>query len=881
MAQKHQAIIVGIGATGAAVADRFVSDYGDACGATRRARVPEHVAIVSHNEGDLAVAAVGCAADDDRWFATHDEPGLLGCVARAFERVLSERPDSDYSIAYQLDVFVVGAWADADFGHHLPLVLSFIEQLGHKHYGTMFTTRDDRQNARLLVHPLAISGNLPREAAREDIAELLARLSRWHQMIASEGRAFIPRFFIYDGFTNNLQMTREEMVGITANFLGLCIESGLRGSAELRRLLNFAVHGGDMFAVLNIGTIRFDRHRFREAAVDSVVGHVECMLLAKPDRSAELSVDRLKAYIDGDIVGAKHLVDDQPASEYRDLILEVAEKCGKRKAADLTTMDQSGIRTLIFEQKTFPRNPEASSPETLELFFDRNWLNHLLHSGQPVAAEGVAKGFAENTRNGRDRWYAELGRIRDRLDEGLKELLGPHRANYSLAAFCAALYRIRHETIAEGFRDLEARSRDLPGERWRFTHLQHLWARLRSQIWNTVPAHAMRYWMPVFAVLATVQAIALFRYAISRLDPNTDGAKMLTRFDGGVLELPVMILLAVLVTAVPLLVFYFFKRRHLQPFLRCDGLVDTKGAVQVDEVDMPESLDGDDDTGALPGATIIMARKMGVWWFRHGRLGSLGMAGALLKVAETRLEDVRERAQQVLARVEERHRTRSPQELAPKSTTYFDADILAPITPDAFADIVTGGHAAHAAAITVAQDLIEGKIDDFLATVVDEARLRAAIRGHMSFFSHGDVFALNECAADVARNLRRFVDVVDDRLSHGQIFHYLASEEEDKLIDDSQILLVAPDSAHNALEAAIQSVGVGYVRLYGSNDKDHIWGLRIIQDISTRSVARYMLADHDIQELDRKLCAWSTACEAGHDDAATNVEPWSELRSPA
>ncbi len=876
MAQKCQTIIIGIGEAGSRVARDFLAEYGAVSETSPERGVPDHLAIVSHREG----VRKDCSRSG--MFVSGDESALLDNIAAAFGRLLGERPVSDFGFSYYLDVFVCGAWSDPEFGFHLPLVLTFIERLGHERYGSIFTPRDDIRNARLLVHPLAMSLNMPREKDRDSIPPLLANIAHWHQTIAREGRAIVPRFFIYDGFTNNIQLSREEMIGITTNFLGLCAGAGVRGAQDFRRVLNFPTYSEDFFAVLSLATLRFDRSRFREAAVDRILRRFDAMLMEKPSLDSvdvgegARGAEALAMMIRGEFLGSELLRGSTASHQYRRLIMDAAMTYEGKPEGGRPPLEER-LGELFAQKQAFPSGVESFPPESLARFFDRRWLGHILAGTSTAKDSGVAEGFAANAARLRRAWYEDLSKVLDRLEEGLRTLLGPGQANFSLNHFRAELKQLSAGAIAEGHDRIAGMAEPLPARRWRFSAIRDLWARLRSQLWNFIPRYAMLIWLPLIGVLAGVQTTALYRYLMGRAPQDTDGARMLHRFDDSAAFLPIMIAVAVggiLLTALPI---YIFKRRRMRRYLATEPATLTDEVpLPVDE-DCPEMITPGEFQGVLPSAVDIMARKMGAWWHGHERLGALSLVRAILKVVEMRVDRVRRLAEIAMARIAERQEARgNPEPFRESAPLYFNDDMLPHSEIDDFVAVVARSHSVKIAAQNIGRRLYASGIEGFFDAVVDESRLRTEALGEVPFFAESDVFALPAYESAVDQRIVDFIGVLADRLSHGQIFHFLSSEEEDKLIEDTQILVIAPVAARNALDRAVNRIGADFRRLY-CDDRDHIWGLKVIRDISTQSVIRYMLPDTSPAQADTLIRTWSGADRA----RASAADPWDELRREA
>jgi len=872
MPQKCQTILLGIGDTGQRVVRQYLAEYGDTIQLKRD--TGGKVVVLSHGK-----PLERHVADDGAFGHSSSEQGLLDQIAAAFETLLGDRPVRDFGQTYYLDVFVCGAWRDEEFRNNLPLVLPFIERLAHERYASIFNPGEDLRNARLLVHPLALSVNMPRETSRQRICRLLVNIDRWHQDLADVGRAVIPRFFLYDGFTNNIQLNEAEVVGITAHFVGLCTRGGVRADREFRQLLNFSTYTEDFFCVLNLATIYFAREHFRRHALRLIAAEFYGMLTEKPDLRIVPGADRqveaggIKQLIREDILGSRLLRHAAGSDHYRSLILDKM-LAYDQKIDPRTPALEEHLARIFSLRKTFPADPPNYPPETLERFFDRRWLYHLLDSCYPPPGQDVATAYETAAAELRELWNRELKRILDRLDRGLGDLLGSGEANFSLNTFSAALHRCHGDSILPARQQLTARAAKLPQRRWRFTTVRDIWARVRAQIWNFIPAHAIKYWLPFLSALSALQLLALYRFGLTFLDPNTEGAQLLQNVNRHPVLLPTLIAVSIALSLPVLGVVYLFKRRRLKRYLDTAPADTTEEYPDVVDDDAPELVGSGEFEGLLPSVGSVMARKTGVWWNKQETLGAIGLVQGVLRLIDLKVQRIRETAERVLRRIEEsiaaeagRQKPRLVSEL------YFSDHLLDPELADTFAGKINNSFSIKISAQNVARRLHKAGVESFLVNAADPEYVLAEAEREVPFFDDGCIFAQPVFEANLAANLRLFLAGLSDRLSHGQIFHFLASQEQDKLIEDTQILVVCPSEALGILQDIEKETQRNYKKIL-SCELDHIWGLRIIRDVSTQSILRYMNPDLSTQDIERLIDEWlgSLADESGEQP------PWSELK---
>lgn len=861
---KCQAVIIGIGATGGEVVRQYLREYGVGEGSSEQPAAPRNVSVLMHVDGPE-----GPSSDPANGiFRSHDEHELLRETHHAIARLLGDRPIEYFGHTYYLDVFVCGAWKDEDFRYHLPLILPFLERTAHDRYSSIFTGWDDIRNSRFLVHPLGLSCNMPREDERDEIARLLGRIEAWHRRLQEEALAVIPRLFLYDGFTSSIQLDQEEIVDITANLMGLCTSAGVRTNSEIRRMLNFNAYSEDFFSVLNLATIHFPRKHFRDQISRAIARSFYELLLSERHQPEDLP-----AMVDFEDPRAPIHPTDRTASGYIERIHEDMHAYAGSIDPDSPPLEP-GIRTIHAAAETFPAVPQAYAPETLERFFDRSWLLHLIGSCYPRPGSGVAGIFQEDVEQMRERWIERLTAVDRQVDEKLGTILGSGSgANFSLRGFCAALNQCDWEAVPAG----QEGERALPGRRWRFSALRDVWVRMRRELWNFVPGYALTTWIPAFAVFLAIPLLAVFRYGRSLVDPSTVGARMLADLDASPFLLPVLMALGALLVLPVWTLRYFVKRTRLKRFLNpgLTGAAAERLSVESEDViqdETPALLDTDPSTGIVPAAGTLMAFKTGLWWHGHGVLGARGLVRGLVRVVGIKVRAVREDAERVLDRVEQIAGTPSLFETPrPRQSLYFHDYLLNPEHATRFGEKISRNLSIKLSARSVATRLRDEGIDVFLQAAADPREIFRIAETEVPFFESGSVFRVPAFEDAVRTSLGRFLRVLPDRLSHGQIFHFLAAEEEDRLIENTSIVLIHPEEALAEIQLLLRD-GDG-VKTIQSKAKDHIWALRMVRDVSVRSVMRYLHFDKDEQEIERMLQDWK-----GDEAGSAEPRPWDELR---
>ena len=146
-AHKRQSIIIGLGDNGREVVEQFQEqfDQPDFSAGHEKKTDPDDLAIVlfggqkSHQE--LAGTDSGAHI-----FAANDSIQLLQAIENAFSYLLKQSPVRDFSFTFYLDVFVAGAWRDAEFRSLLHYCLICIERIVRLRYGSVFSHIEERKN---------------------------------------------------------------------------------------------------------------------------------------------------------------------------------------------------------------------------------------------------------------------------------------------------------------------------------------------------------------------------------------------------------------------------------------------------------------------------------------------------------------------------------------------------------------------------------------------------------------------------------------------------------------------------------------------------------------------------------------------------------------
>ncbi|MBU8922641.1 MAG: hypothetical protein KOO63_12555 [Bacteroidales bacterium] len=871
---KCQSIILGIGEMGEQVAQHYLDEYGEGSSEDINREDSSTFIVLSHctkRSGKID------RSPDRLWSSSENK--LLENIATAFEKLLGDRPVKNFGYSYYLDVFVCGAWRDEDFRFYLPLVLPFIERLAHERYSSIFSFRDDLCNARLFIHPVALSVNMPREPSRKIIARQLANIEAWHTNLQKEGRPAIPRFFLYDGFTNNIQLNDVEIVGITSHFIGLCTRGGIRADSEFRLLLNFSKYGEDFFCVLSLATIQFTRKYFHQKALSLIVEDLYSQMarvpegrnVGQPAQQAEiLGISRI---IQDEIIDSNTLRNVTGRERYRDTIHEMLFHYKGRISATTPALEER-LFEIFASGQTFPLEPYRYPPETLERYFDRKWLEHLIDSCYPPPGQDVALDFHKKARLLRDICNSELKRIMGMLDNELVDLLETGKAGYSLNTFCAALRTCEETIIRQARRLLDSEEEKLPQRRWRFAIVRDMWARLRGQIWNYIPGYAFRIWIPLMAVFSTLQLLAIFRLWKTFVDPSTEGARLLESFNEHPMLFPALLIVSFIICFPLLGLYHLYTRRRLKKYLDTTPSESSRIMEEVMEDDAPELVGGVDYMGVFPAAGSLMARKTGSWWYKHEELGSLSLIQGLLKFVEIRVRKARETAAKVLERIEDKLKMlHEDRELEVERNLYFNDYLVDPQDAEQFAIQINKSLSIRISAQNVAYRLCRDGVDSFLNEVADFDRVLSEAEREIPFFKDCSVFSLPSQEEKLLLSLGKFLTGLSDRLSHGQIFHFLTSQEQDKLIEDTKIFLVCPQEALSFIQT-LESRAMASFKKIISSEKDHIWGLRIIRDISIQSILRYMYPDHSNDEIDDFMEEWIKSSDETFED----IKPWDELR---
>lgn len=825
MSQKCQSICIGLGPTGCRIAQQFLDDYGhrDVPGT----RIPFGMEIIWHDP-----AGVVDVPHDVGLLCSHSEESLIHQVRHAMEHLLSRRPVTDFGFSYTLDVFVCGAWADEDFRRDLPMVLCLLERLGHDLYRSIFCPWDDLRNARLLVHPFAVSVNMPHEACRDEVLALLARLQTWHEEMLAQGRAVVPGFFICDGFTHNIQLQHDEVVDITANFIGLCVTGDVRWEPAFRHLLSFANRPGrDFFNVLSLATLFFPRERLRRATERVILRKVHASLAARPaeGRGEELAKDLEPLF---SAAGAADIMQSRVGAA-----LHPPQQDLFSQAIHLH------MKKLPNGKTTFPEYPESEEPENLERHFDGSWVRHLVTSCRPRGVKGVARTFAEHGDYLRELGVQARRKLRDELSEILNHMAGPNRAFFSLHALAAAVDHARRHQIP-GFKSkIRDRMDLLPDTQWHFEGLHDMWARLRSVLWEHVPAHAVLLWAPVFASALGMTLLALWHQHVAGMTSEGVNEPALQAVDTWPFLPELCMLLCAVGGMLSLGLFSWWKSRRLVRFLSTAEIRD-KGqhvllATEHREIEVP----ADSRVGVLPSAASRMANLGGAWWGSHEELGRLAQMISLVRQLDRQLEQRQMQLDWVLRCLELREQELQREEMQDDSVGgrhfYFHDNLLYQHELNGLAEQLNRHYSTTLAARTVLERLHGQGLDGLLTGVADLPLLRREMDQEIPFFREGGPFAENVLHQRLAERAKVFLHYLPDRLAHGQIFHFLASEEEDKHIETTAILLFAPQEARDLFQELGENSGLR-LELVTTRNRDNVWALQMIRDLSLHSIYRYM-----------------------------------------
>jgi len=842
MSQKCQSIYIGLGPTGCRVARQFLEDYGVAN--QPDTRIPFGMEIIWYDP-----AGGEDVPHDAGLLTSRSEESLIHQVRHAMEHLLGHRPVTDFGFSYTLDVFVCGAWADEDFRRELPMVLCLLERLGHDLYRSIFCPWDDLCNARLLVHPFSVSVNMPHEACRDEVLALLARLQTWHEEMLAQGRAVVPGFFICDGFTHNIQLQHDEVVDITANFIGLCVTGQVRWDPAFRHLMSFASRpGSDIFNVLSLATLFFPRQRLRRAAERAILRKMHQALTARPakGRSAELAKDLEPLFSAAGTADIKQSLVGWVLLPPQETLFSHAIK---------RHMD-----TLPNGKPTFPEHPESQDPEVLERHFDAAWVRHLVESCQPRGSKGVARTFAEHSDGLRECGVKAQGLLFDELGSILLRMAGPTRAYFSLHALGAAIDHSRTHQIPGFHRKIRDRVDRLPDTQWHFEGLRDIWARMRAVLWEHVPAHAVFLWAPLFASALGMTLLALWHQHVATLTGEGVNEPALQAVDTWPFLPELCMLLCAAGGMAGLGVVAWWKSRRLKRFLSTEKH-GRKTEVLVLATEHGEvAVPADQYAGVLPSAASRMADLGGAWWSSHEELGRLAQMESLSRQLDRHLELKKEQVNLVLRCLDLREKEMLVEEEHDEAVGgrhyYFHDDLLYQRELNGLTEMLNRHYSTTLAARTVLERLHAQGLAALLEGVADLPLLRREMAQELPFFAEGGPFAETVLHERLAERVQIFLKHLPDRLAHGQIFHFLASEEEDKHIETTAILLFAPQEARDLFQQLGEASGLR-LELVTTSNRDNVWALQMIRDLSLHSVFRYMkpgLNQEELEELMAGLC---------------------------
>jgi hypothetical protein len=853
---KCQTIVIGLGQDGREVIRQFRTQFDPSGPAVEFSARPDRsdLALISFADDPSEMTATIKDSEEHQFFAT-DKTQLLSSIDSAFEYLLKQRPVRDFSFTYYLDVFIVGSWRDAEYLRLLHYALICIERTVRIRYGSIFSQIEERINSRIHVHPFAMSNNLPCEDAREEIALVLAKVNMWNKLLRSEKRDVVPRFFLFDGFTNNIQLAREELTAITSNFIGMCIRSGLRAQTEFRRLLNFSDYGEDFFAIFSLATLYFPRLFLTKHAIDYTVQKFYQMLHTahgEPGKLAQQQTIESRFDIDRIEQIALPVWNLNGKLFWETVMSEMQEYNFIPDPEQPPILDR--IDDLIKAGVTFPENARSIPSETLDSFLDERWLEHLAIACFPESDRGVHRLFLGNVDSDTDARVEKVQEMLQTLDAELRSVLGLGGANFSLDTFCASLRQVDWAKI-QGTRNRLIEKQDkLDLRRWSFGSITPIWARMRAELWRRIPRHIHFTWIPTISIVLGLLGSFSLRAFLSGIEKDAPIHDVVAPVLDSWYFLPGVMLLCSAVMSIFWAVVSRYRNACFEQFMANEETDDSEQSAfgKYEASRRFGILDFPAGTGIIKSIGLQMANRATDWWEGQLELARLSLCNTLVYVASRELRKLRIYAEKVLEYIEARSYSTNDQEEIELPHSHYFSDMLRPgrNLEDFFEH--TNRHSSLRLTLqSMANRLSSNGIREFLDSALNEEDIKKAAAAEYPFFHDGDIFASPQFAEDVSHSFKRFMLGLPDRLSHGQIFHYFSSKEDDKLIEQTDIIVVLPAAAQHHIKT-LEGWQYEDLNVMTSEDPDHCWGLRTIRDISLRSVLKYMSREEDEEVMDEE-----------------------------
>ncbi len=556
----------------------------------------------------------------------------------------------------------------------------------------------------------------------------------------------------------------------------------------------------------------------------------------------------------------------------------------------------------LYDQGTFlPRIKRRHQPDEMARFFGERWEDHPSTELECRPPSPVPERFRPYLAEVNERGYQLIDELTTRLYDALDRFLQAGSPPGRLAALLRVLER-READLSRTRRSLDERLRSpLPrapdDSRFRvFTEI------FRDRIWARLALPYVLCWAPVLVLVAffalqhvmpglgwatdTIPALEVF---------YTDDPLRADAVRERLPQLGLALLAALLVVLVPMWaantsVFGQLRSMLRSPLPYLARLRQLRRMQEAAELG-PEQDEAEVDLTRVSAEAARLQRKVEKATDRHGVLHREleGMRDSFRLYWQARVElsadlwshrvvvHVGDALQEELRRLRElreqlgahrlavRNRLRqlgdrhpsdqtSEVQIYPPETPYHALlldDAAIPLFYDRYRTFASGGEAAE----MLLQD--EELLSAWRESTGPVSDLEVLLRAAEALFPAltGGPFNLSVFSGQVDGQLAAFLSTLEGRLSGGTHFGGYASAEteRDHYVDDSGVVLVAPDVAMRRLQAQASRAGLSQPRLVGgSRDPNRIYAARMVRDIAVATLASYLGLELDAEPLDHE-----------------------------
>lgn len=943
-------LLLGVGSTGAEIADRLLSELREDPGFQARTADEDGalaaltlVPLLSESDnGEGRVEINRLFPGERQRVATAPVPeadvrsdyDFAGTVQRCFihelERMLRSTSTSARGRATQVfvDVWLVGSVDEPLYTAALfPLVVT-LRHTAAERFEALFRTLGPIINTNFQVHPIGISGNLkglPRER-RELLVGSLAALDRYSKSgFSQEGRRgpggdvqqpVVARFYLIDGFTGSSMLGPQDQQRLVCSLLLLAIRTGLRHRPQLRELFRFRPGESDLLAVVTLAALEFPVTSYRNYCVLHAVAALVQYLSREPESFEQhsLLLDELLGPVldELDIERVRsHFVEHGSGESFVELV--------DRQLPDFVSFTRSGpddapdwearlppsesillpseppTSSSLYDQDTYlPELKRKHQPDELARFFDESWTGHPARELACRPPSPVPERFHPYLEQVNERGYLLIDQLTTRLRSALDRFL----STSSPPGRLASLLRMLEVDAAGGLvgtrRQLEERLRTSLPHAPDDKRYQVFADIFRDKIWSRLALPYLLLWGPALVLVAffslqhVIPGLDWAAEVIPALDVfYTDDPLKADPIRERVPQILVALLAALVVVLGPMWIAnasvfgqlramlrsplpYLSRLRHIQrmeaasefgPEVGGDGdpvLVDV-GKLSAEAAKLKKKAEkAEQRHGVLHREVEEMRKDFLLYWQSRVELNAdLWTHRVVVHVGDSLTEELRRlyefrdrltshglEVQTRLRKLGDRHPSDRASALsiyppeAPYHSLLLDDDAI----PRFYEQYRTFGAEAEAAEILLRDHELLSQWRDPEGAMSDLDRLLEAAERLFPALMDGP-FNLSAFAPTIDAQVDEFLSNLEGRLGGGMHFvHYASSDtEQDGFVDDTGVLLVAPEVAMRRLEAAASRAGLSQVRLVGgSGDPNRVYAIRIFRDISVASLASFL-----------------------------------------